>query len=233
MVTPVPPFRPHAVVFDLDGVLVDSEGLWSQAESRVVESLGGAWHPDVGERMLGLGPADAAAVLAEHLEHPDPEEVEERLLTVALELFTAGVRPRDGAGALLAALRGQVPVGVATNSRRMLAEASLSSAGLAGSIDALVTADEARAAKPDPAPYLLACETLEVAPTATVVFEDSPVGAQAARSAGCWVIGCPEEITSALPAAHVVVADLAAIDVAVLLDGEPHRAPRADALGSP
>ena len=220
MVTPVPPFRPRAVVFDLDGVLVDSEGLWSQAEARVVDSLGGVWDREVSERMLGLGPADAAAVLAAHVDHPDPEEVEERLLTVALELFTAGVRARDGAGALLAALRGAVPIGVATNSRRILAEASLSSAGLTGTIDALVTADEASAAKPHPAPYLLACETLEVAPTATVVVEDSPVGAEAGRRAGCWVIGCPAEITTALPAAHVVVADLEAIDVAALLDGE-------------
>ena len=219
MLSVVPPFVPGAVVFDLDGVLVDSEGLWAQVEQRVALDLGASWEPAVQEAMLGRGPAEAAQVLARHAGHPDPIEVQARLLAAALEVFAGNVRARTGAPELVVALAAQLPVAVATNSRRELAEVSLAAAGLREVLSALVTADDVPAAKPDPAPYLEACRAVGVAPERALAFEDSPVGARSARAAGCWVIGCPMTVHPDLDAAHVVVADLADLDPDVLVAG--------------
>ncbi len=70
-----PPFAPEAVVFDLDGVLVDTEELWGRAEQRLVESFGVAWDPAVRPLLLGRGPDDAARILAEHVGMPDRAEL--------------------------------------------------------------------------------------------------------------------------------------------------------------
>ncbi len=224
MPSPIPPFAAGAVVFDLDGVLVDTEGLWARAEQQVTVDLGGLWGPEVQRAMIGRGPADAAAVLARHVGHPDPVEVEARLLEAALAQFAGNVSARAGATSLVHELARRVPLAVATNSRRELAEQSLAAAGFAGTFTAVITADEVPAAKPDPAPYVTACAALGVEPARTVAFEDSPVGARSARAAGCWVVGCPMGDHGDLEAAHVVVDDLAAIDVDALLAGSPRTA---------
>lgn len=217
--SPIPPFAPRGVVFDLDGVLVDTEGLWARAEAQVTVDLGATWGPEVQRGMIGRGPADAAAVLARHTGHPDPVEVEGRLLAAALSLFAGDVQAREGAASLVAGLARHVPLAVATNSRRELAEQSLAAAGYEETFTAVITADDVTAAKPDPAPYLAACRAIGIDPTWAVAFEDSPVGARSARAAGCWVIGCPMHEHDPLEAAHVLIHDLAEVDVEALLVG--------------
>lgn len=221
MPIPIPPFAPHAVVFDLDGVLVDTEGLWAQAEEKVTVDLGGTWGPEVQHDMVGRGPVESAEVLARHTGHPDPVEVEARMLEAALSVFAGNVRARAGAVALVEALGRQVPLAVATNSRRSLADQSLDAAGLGGAFAAVITADDVRAAKPDPAPYVAACMAIGIDPAWAVAFEDSPVGARSAQAAGCWVVGCPMAEHGALEAAHALVDDLSEVDVAALLAGSP------------
>src|SRR5918999_3772732 len=96
-----PDWAPDGVVFDLDGVLVDSEEAWGRAERRVVLGYGGAWDQEVRALLLGSGPGDAARKLAAYLGGVDPDELDRRLLASALDEFAAGVEPRPGARALV------------------------------------------------------------------------------------------------------------------------------------
>ena len=135
------PFRPQAVVFDLDGLLLDSEPVWAAAEAEVVESFGHTWRPEMQRLLLGKGPDDAALALAAHLDGLDVTEVKRRLRAASEAHFRGGVPLRPGAARLVGALAGRLPIGVATNSRRVLADLALASAGLAGRFEAVVTAD--------------------------------------------------------------------------------------------
>lgn len=216
-----PPFRPAAVVFDLDGVLVETEPLWGEAERAVVESYGRPWDPAVRPLLLGCGPEDAAAVLAEHIGTSDAGEVQRRLTERALAAFEGRVELIAGAAQLVAALDGRVALGVATNSRRVLAEAALDAVApsLSAEFGAVVTSDDVHAPKPAPDPYLEVCRRLDVAPSLAIAIEDSAVGAQSAKAAGLWVIGCSSS-DATFEAADVVVAELASIRADALLNGQ-------------
>ncbi|MEX0659268.1 MAG: HAD family phosphatase [Egibacteraceae bacterium] len=217
MPPPAPPFPPDAVVFDLDGLLVDSEDAWARASRRVVEDLGGCWQDAVHRRLLGSGPAEAARIVAGYLGGGhDPEAVAARMLAAAEAEFANGLVARPGALALVRALHGRLPLGVATNSVRVLAERALESVALSSWFETLVCADDVAAPKPAPDPYLLACANCDARPGRSVALEDSPAGSHAAQRAGLWVIGCPSLPGVVLPAADVVVASLADVDAAVL-----------------
>ena len=209
------PTPPAAVLFDLDGLLVDSEDAWAEAERAVVASFGAPWADEVRTLLLGRGPDDAARRLARWLGVDDVEEVGARMLRTALAAFGAGLRARPGAARLLAEVAARVPSAVVTSSPRVLAMAALVGAGMAAHPRFVITAEDVPATKPDPAPYLLACARLGVAPDRAVVLEDSPVGVAAARAAGCWVLGCPS--LAALDGADEVVASLADVDPAALV----------------
>lgn len=217
--SPRPPFAPEAVVFDLDGVLVDTEPRWADAERRLIAALGGTWDPAVRERLLGVGPDKAAAVLAEHLGGLDPQMVDRRMLVTALEEFRRGVPPLAGAHELLEALAGRVPIGVATNSLRVLADTALEGAGLDGYPDVLVCDEDVDEPKPSPQPYRRACAELGVAPQRCVAFEDSPPGIASAVAAGLWTVACPSVAEAATDGAHAVIASLAEVDADALLAG--------------
>lgn len=213
------PFPPDAVVFDLDGVLVDSEAAWGRAERRVVEESGRPWDPSVRTLLLGKGPLEAAQVLANHLGVGDVREMDRRFLQAAVSEFRRGISPLPGSMRLLEGFQGRLKQGVATNSRRVLADLSLTSAGLASLVDVLVCVEDVPRPKPFPDSYLRACELLGADPARSVCVEDSPVGAAAAKAAGMWVIGCPS-FTGALPeAADVVVSSLEDLDPLVFLNG--------------
>lgn len=222
-VSPVPPFAPRAVVFDLDGVLVETEELWVIAEQRVVADLGGEWDDALRHAMLGRGPRDAAGELARHVGTDDVDGILARLRRASRETFAEGIRPRAGARELVGALGKTLPLAVATNADRDLAAASLHAAGLTDAFTAVVTADDVREHKPAPEVYERACAALGVAPDQAVAFEDSPVGASAARAAGCWVIGCPAVPgLDGIPSAHALIRALDEVSVPRLIAGNGH-----------
>lgn len=196
-------------MFDLDGLLVDSEGAWGRAEERVVLDLGHPWDSAIHALLLGKGPMDAAATLAAHLGSVHPDEVEQRMLAAAAAEFRRGIEARPGARELVGSLRGRLPLAVATNSRRALAELVLASAGFDSGFQAVVCAEDVRAPKPHPDPYRTACALLRVDPARCVAFEDSPIGVAAAKAAGLWVVGCPSLPGQALASADAVVRRLA------------------------
>jgi HAD superfamily hydrolase (TIGR01509 family) len=214
-----PPFPVAAIVFDLDGLLVDSEGRWGEAEEEVVASFARPWDPAIRTLLLGKGPREAALALGAYLGGVDPDEVERRMLSAALSAFAKGIPVMPGAMDLVHAVRGRVPIAVATNSLRVLTERALTSAGLDGLVDAVVCVEDVSLPKPAPDPYATACRILGVDPTVAVAFEDSPVGMRSATLAGMWVIACPSFPSTPTDDADAVVASLEEIDADVLLTG--------------
>jgi HAD superfamily hydrolase (TIGR01509 family) len=145
-------------------------------------------------RCFGLGAEHEEAIRIEYLE-------------LVAALLEEGVPTRPGAHELIGALRGLVPLGLATNTRRPLVDVILRRSGLAGAFDQETTGDEGRP-KPEPDIYLLVCERLGVAPENAVALEDSPFGVQAAKAAGMTCIGVPSEPTADLARADRIVASL-------------------------
>lgn len=217
-----PPFLAKGLVFDMDGLLLDSEDAWGRAEERVVADLGHPWDPALRTLLLGRGPEDAATALAAFLGEEDADEVGSRLLEAALEEFRSGLELRPGAEELVRDLAGRVPLAVATNSRRVLAEEALGGTGLLPCFSAVVCAEDVGRTKPAPDPYVTACARLGVVPRTAIGLEDSPVGMQSARDAGLWVIGCPSFPDEPTDAAHVVIGSLTELEADVLLAGPSH-----------
>jgi HAD superfamily hydrolase (TIGR01509 family) len=205
--------EPAAVVFDLDGVLVDSEAIWAAAEEATVKRLGGDYTPELRAALHGRGARDGGWIVAELMRRDDGDAIGQEVLDHALAALEREARPVDGAAELVETLRGRIPIGVASNSSRELVETALRGAGL-GEFDTIVAAEDVAAAKPAPDAYLEACRRLGVAPGQAAAVEDSPAGAVAAKAAGMLVIGLDATGTVQLDAADVVVRSLRELEFA-------------------
>jgi HAD superfamily hydrolase (TIGR01509 family) len=190
--SPHPPV-PAGIVFDCDGLLVDTETLWTRAETELFRRHGRGFTLDDKKALLGTGWVAGGRVLERLLDRPgDAEELAETLLALVTAEVEAGVEPLPGAIELVSELRGRVPLGVASNSPRPFVEGVLERGGLdPGAFDAMVTGEELDHPKPAPDIYVEACRRLGVEPAAAVALEDSPLGVASARAAGLYVIGIP------------------------------------------
>jgi HAD superfamily hydrolase (TIGR01509 family) len=186
------PFQ--AVVFDNDGLLLDTEAAWTRAEVDLFERHGSTFTPEHKRDLIGTSPVTSAAKMEVMLGLPGrgPALMEE-LHELVMEEALAGVPPRPGALELLDAVRAAgLPVGVASNSAREFVERVLSVAGLLdGHFDVVVTANEVDNPKPAPDLYLAACEALDADPTRAAALEDSATGVAAAVAAGMYVVAVP------------------------------------------
>lgn len=193
---------PLAAVFDCDGLLVDSAACWEGAYARIASEHGRAFADVRLDRLLGASVAGAAALLADDL----GAAVAAHELRAALgERFASQPPPAlPGARELIAALAERIPLAVASNGPRELVTTVLEQLGVRASFAAVVSAEEVPRGKPEPDVYLEACRRLGVAPGDAVAFEDSPLGACAARAAGLVVVAVP----SAPPPAPRLDADL-------------------------
>ena len=180
------------IVFDNDGLLLDTEPCWTRAEIAVFERHGHEFDLQAKRALVGTAPETAARVLERLLELPGRGEVlGGELYALALEEIAAGAVPRPGAVELLDALDGRWPVAVASNSPRSHLLAGLTRTGLVDRFDAVLGVEEVTDPKPAPDLYLRACELLRAIPTGSVALEDSPPGVAAARAAGLYVLGVP------------------------------------------
>src|ERR687891_732772 len=184
---------PPAVVFDLDGVLLDSETAWTRAETRLFERYGRTYGADEKRLLIGGSLGETAEELERLLARPGTSEgLLEELLALAAEEFAGPVEPMPGALDLVGELRRTGhPMAVASNSQRRLVDLALDGSGLDQAFDAVVAGDEVAHPKPAPDLYLEACRRLGTAPDSALAIEDSPRGATAARTAGLFVIGIP------------------------------------------
>ena len=184
----------HAVLWDMDGVLVDSEPLWTIAEVELARELGGEWTDEVKALVVGTRLDVSVPTILRFYGAPDgPGDVARAaafLLDRMVELYAGEPVLMPGAGELLAEVRGAgIPVALVSSSYRALVDSVLA-AGV-GPFDLTLAGDEVTHAKPHPEPYLTAAERLGVDPAGCVVVEDSPSGVAAGLAAGCAVLGVP------------------------------------------
>jgi HAD superfamily hydrolase (TIGR01509 family) len=204
--------EPAAVLFDNDGLTLDTEPIWTRAEEVLFARYGAVFTLEHKRYLLGSSPATAARKLEELLGHPG-EALSDELHLLTIERFADGVDPMPGALELIAALRAAgVPVGLVSNSTRAFVDAALQAAGLTGTFAVTVVADEVAAPKPAPDAYLAAAAALGADPARCVALEDSPTGLESARAAGMTTIGVPS-VEGITLEADVVAASLSAPEV--------------------
>jgi len=200
----------EAVLFDMDGLLIDSEPLWLEAETAVMATLGADWTAADQAQLLGGSLVRTVRYLLGKATRPaSPAQVAEWLMTRVTELVRdRGVPLRPGARALLAEVAAAgLPHALVTSSERGFMDAVLARTGLR--FDVLVCADDVSVTKPDPEPYLLAAKLLGADPAGCVALEDSPNGVASAQAAGCRVIAVPSLIPIEPAPGRTVVGSLA------------------------
>ena len=183
----------EAVLFDMDGLLLDSEPLWYAVEEAAVVRLGGVWGPQHQEALIG-GTLDASCRYMLELTGADMTvaELSGLLITEMVKHLRSGTAPlHDGALELVDAVRAAgVRTGLVSSSYRVVIDAALDLLGH-DRFDVSIAGDEVARGKPDPEPYRTACERLGVAPSVTVVLEDALNGVTSAEAAGCAVVVVP------------------------------------------
>ncbi|HVO54493.1 MAG TPA: HAD family phosphatase [Solirubrobacterales bacterium] len=205
MIGPMPPNLPAAVVFDNDGLLLDTESVWTRAEEDMFARRGLEFTAADKHELVGTSAAIASGVLERRLDAPgEGAELIEELNALVVAELEHGVETMLGARELLERLRGRgTPIALVSNSPLAFVRRSLELAGFDTHFDAVVSAHEVAAPKPAPDPYLEACRRLGVEPGPDVVaLEDSPPGVAAARAAGLTVIGIPSIDGVVLDEAH-------------------------------
>ncbi|MFF5112485.1 HAD family hydrolase [Streptosporangium sp. NPDC000509] len=207
----------EAVLFDMDGLLVDSEKIWFQVETEVMERLGGEWGEAHQENTVGGSMASTAAYML-RISGGDAgcAEVETWMLEGMIAKLSAGVEMMPGALELLAEVREEgLATALVTSSAGPIAEACLKSIG-EYNFDHVVTADHVTRTKPHPEPYLTGARLLGVDPARCVALEDSPNGVTSATAAGCRVVAVPSVLPIPSAPGRLVVGSLLEVDVAVL-----------------
>jgi HAD superfamily hydrolase (TIGR01509 family) len=211
MLRPMETPLPEAVVFDNDGLLLDTESVWTRAEQDLFDRRGIEFTPQHKRELIGTSAEIAGGILERRLSEPGSaaqliEELDE-LVVVELE---HGVEAMVGARELLheLQLRG-TPIGLVSNSPPAFVQRSLEIVGFTDRFDVILSAHEVAAPKPAPDPYIEACRRLGVeAGPSVVALEDSPTGVAAARAAGLTVIGIPSVEGIELEEAHEIAASL-------------------------
>ena len=204
--------RYAAVIFDMDGLLLDTETLWHEAEVELFRRHGGVFTWDDKMAVIGTSYEHTSVYFTDRLGLP--REQGAALVSEMLELMHGLVRravdARPGAVELVARLRelDGVALGLASNSPRYLVDDALATADMADVFEVIVTSDDVDHAKPAPDIYLLACERLGVDPSDAIALEDSASGIAAAKAAGLTVIGVPQFAETDASAADRVVDSL-------------------------
>ncbi len=194
-------WTPAAVVFDCDGLLVDTEPCWTVAETELFARRGFGFGPPEKALVIGKSLPAAADLLAKFFHEPGTgDAIADELLVLVAEVVGRSAEAMPGAAALVRAAAERVPVAVASNSPRSLLDAALSRAGLTGDFPISIAADEVSAAKPAPDLYLAACAALERAAPACLAFEDSMTGLRSALAAGLRTVGVPTLSHETFPA---------------------------------
>jgi len=191
-----------AVVFDLDGVLLDSEQVWDEAREQLAEERGGRWHPQAQKDMMGMSSTEWSRYMHDTIGLPEPpeqinREVVERLSAIYREHLPA----LPGAREAVERLAARWPLGLASSSNRELIDLALELLGVEHLFAATVSSEEVASGKPAPDVYLEAARRLGVDPTEAAAVEDSNNGILAAKAAGMRVVALPNRHFPPDPAA--------------------------------
>ncbi|WP_431805108.1 HAD family hydrolase [Microbacterium sp. bgisy203] len=199
---------PDAVLWDLDGTLVDTEKFWMAAETALVESFGGSWTHEQALGLVGKGLETSAAILQEAGVRMATQEIVDHLTAQVMTRLSEGDLPwRPGALELLGELRAAgVRCALVTMSMRRMAELVVAALppAQAGVFELIVSGDEATRPKPFPDAYLQACAALGVDPARALAIEDSATGVRAAVAAGVTTVGVPLMVSLVGTGAHAI-----------------------------
>ena len=180
------------VVFDLDGVLLDSEGVWDAARRELVAERGGSWSESATRDMMGMSSPEWSRFLADELGvGMAPEAISERVLRRVLAMYEDDLPLLPGAIEAVERVAGRWPLGLATSSNREAIDLVLESSGLARLFSVSVSSEEVARGKPAPDVYVEAARRLRVAATDCVAIEDSENGIRSAVTAGMRVVAIP------------------------------------------
>jgi HAD superfamily hydrolase (TIGR01509 family) len=204
--------RYRAVIFDMDGLLLDTETLWHEAEVELFRRHGDQFTWDDKMAVIGTSYDFTARYFADRLGRPHSEgqALVDEMVALMHERVLRQVDARPGALELIEGVRALdgVRLGLASNSPRFLVDDALATAGLTGVFETIVTPSDVEHAKPAPDIYLRACRDLGVDPSEALALEDSASGVTAAKAAGLAVIGVPQFAETDVSAADRVVTSL-------------------------
>jgi HAD superfamily hydrolase (TIGR01509 family) len=201
----------EAVVFDLDGVVVDSEQVWDDVREQLARERGGSWHAEAQADMMGMSAPEWSRYMHERIGLAEsPEEINDEVVARMRERYRESLPLIDGAVDAVRRLSPEFILGVASSSNRPLIELVLEQAQIAELFAAVVSSEEVARGKPAPDVYLEAAQRLEVEPSRCAAVEDSSNGIRAAHAAGMRVIAIPNAhyppAADALALAEAVVA---------------------------
>ncbi len=197
----------------MDGLLLDTEPLWHDAERELLERHGDTFSDADLEASHGRALVDTAAVFAERLGLP-ADAIEREIGEIMLAHYVAGAPLHAGVRELVDALEGRVALAVASNTSADLVRRALDAVGLSA-LGVVVSGQDLGQPKPAPDVYVAACRALGVAPADAIAFEDSPMGVQSALAAGLFVVGVPErpDVDLVAAGAHLVLESLGEVTI--------------------
>jgi HAD superfamily hydrolase (TIGR01509 family) len=206
-----------AVIFDLDGVIIDSEELWDEMREGLARERGGRWSEQAQADMMGMSSTEWSKYMHEVVGLPEaPEEINREVVRRMLARYSDHLPLIEGAVDAVKRLAAHWPLGVASSSNRELIDHVLELSGLAPCFNATVSSEEVERGKPAPDVYLEAARRLGVEPSRSVAIEDSASGIRSAHAAGMHVVAIPNRAfpppADVLARANVVLESIKELD---------------------
>jgi HAD superfamily hydrolase (TIGR01509 family) len=203
----------EAVVFDLDGLLIETEEIWDEVREEVVRERGERWTETAQRDMMGMSSTEWSRYMHDVLGVPDaPEQINELVVERMAERYRSSLPLLPGAVEAVQRIAARWPLGLASSSNRPLIELVLELSGLAPHFQAVVSSEEVARGKPAPDVYLEAARRLGVNPSRAAAVEDSEAGIRSATAAGMRVVAIPNRSfppsEEAVELADVVLASL-------------------------
>jgi HAD superfamily hydrolase (TIGR01509 family) len=211
----------EAVIFDLDGVLVDSEHVWDEVREELARERGGRWHDGAQADMMGMSSTEWSRYMHDVIGLPEqPEEINGEVVRRMLARYAEELPLVEGGVEAVQRLAANFRLGLASSSNRPLIDAVLEGAGIAELFEATVSSEEVARGKPAPDVYLEPARRLGLAPERCVAIEDSGNGIRSAHAAGMRVVAIPNRryppTADALALANVVLATLGELTASVI-----------------
>jgi HAD superfamily hydrolase (TIGR01509 family) len=216
----------RAVIFDLDGVLVESEGLWNRAKRELVEAHGLPWPDDAERTMMGMSSPEWSGYLVDLGVPMEPGAISDAVVARLSEIYAEELPLLPGAQEAVRRLAAGWPLGVASSSNRPIIELVLREAGIQDCFAVTVSSEEVARGKPAPDVYQEAARRLGAEPGDCVAIEDSTNGLRAAQAAGMGVVAIPNREFPPDPevvaAAGVELGSLAELDAETIMQAARH-----------
>ena len=214
-----------AVVFDLDGVIIDSEQLWDEVREGLARERGGRWSGQAQADMMGMSSPEWSRYMHEVVGLPEPpDEINREVVRRMLVRYSEHLPLIDGAVAAVKRVAAHWPLGVASSSNRELIDHVIELSGLAPYFEVTVSSEEVERGKPAPDVYLEAAHRLGVGPSRSAAIEDSANGIRSAHAAGMHVVAIPNRAfqppADVLALANVVLESIKELDPDVLRAAE-------------